>query len=467
MVWFMKVRYCSGMRTRVNNLIEKYEMLHDGDTVIVGVSGGADSVCLLFLLCEIKSLKLYDIEIEVIHINHMLRQTAVRDEEFVIDLCNELERRFSISLNCHTKRIDVASLAKESGKSTEEAGREARYEAMRELLGSRKGVIAIAHHANDRAETMLFNLFRGASLKGLSSIQPVNGNIIRPLINMTRDEIESFLEQNGLNYVTDETNLTDDYTRNKIRHHIIDYAEKNIQAGAVKNMSHAADQIAAAEDYLSECTKKAALRCVTKKTVGKVSINIAELKNNHDYIIGRLLYEAVVYVSDRKRDITHEHVRRIKLLLETNGSKRIDLPYHISVKKEYDILTLVSEEAFESENRAEGMKTEGTVNMCVLEAFDLANIPRDTYTKWFDYDKISSVAKVRTRLEGDYLCINKDMNKQSLQDYFVNEKVPLEKRDAEQLLADGNHIMWVIGRRISEYYKVDENTKRVLEVRYE
>jgi len=460
LVLFMKVKYFLRMRTKVYQYIKKHNMLHKGDTVVVGVSGGADSVCLLFLLCELAASE-NDFDIEVVHVNHMIRETAEADGEFVKNLCEELEKRFLIRIPFHLAKADVHKLAAEAGMSVEEAGRMVRYDAMEKILGDKQGVIAVAHHANDRAETILFNMFRGSGLKGLTGISPVNGKIIRPLLDLTRVQIEEFLNNEGLSYVTDETNLTDEYTRNKIRHNIIDYAEKNITSGSTKNMCKAADSLLSALDYINEGVIKAALRCTLAKENQFIEINTDELMKEHEYIIESLLYDALSYVAGRKKDITKEHVRLLRRLLDTTGSTFADLPYGVKAKKEYSRLKI-----YIPMDIGKIRPIEYEVEMQVLEKFNIEAIPTVNYTKWFDYDKISTVAVVRTRQEGDYLLINSELRKKSLKDYLINEKIPKDERDTIPLLADGNHIMWVIGKRISEYYKVTENTKRVLEVKY-
>ena len=437
-------------------------MLHDGDTVIVGVSGGADSVCLLFLLCYLKYEKIYDIDIKVVHINHMIRDNAKSDARFVEELCKELEKRFSISLSYHLFEIDVHGYAKENGLSVEEAGRYLRYDAFNQVLGDKKGKIAVAHHANDRAETMLFNLFRGSGIKGLTGISPVNDKIIRPLLNEERSQIEAFLKSEGLNYVTDETNLTDDYTRNKIRHNIIEYVEENIIKGAVRNMTNAAKQLDKADEFITECIKISSLKCISIKEEGRIIINVNALKSEHEYIIDRIIYDSIVYVTQKKKDITSEHVKQVSVLLDACGSKQVSLPYDVMALKEYDRLSIIKS----SSSIRENPMNQNDFTMQVITDFTVEDIPKDLYTKWFDYDKISTVATIRTRKEGDYLIINNKGQRKLLKDYFINEKVPSLERDGTLLLADGDHIMWIIGKRISEYYKVTENTRRVLEVHY-
>ena len=438
-------------------------MLQDGYVVVAGVSGGADSVCLLFLLCELASKG--KIALEVVHVNHMIREEASDDCEFVRNLCRQFEERFGIEIRFHEAKADVRKLADENGISTEEAGRLVRYDAFRKVLAQRRGVIAVAHNANDRAETMLFNLFRGTGLRGIVGILPVNGDIIRPLLCVNRESIERFLNEEGISYVIDKTNLEDDYTRNKIRHNILNYATENISGKAVENMTNAANQVLSAEEYIDECAVKAAIRCTLEKEIGKIVINIEELKKEHPYIQSRVVYDAVSYVAGKRKDISGEHIRSVLNLLGGEGTKWINLIYGIKARKEYSRLIILKENSYVKSFNPEDEKSK--VTMEVLTAFSPDDIPKENYTKWFDYDKISSVATVRNRKEGDYLVINKDMQTKSLQDYMVNEKIPKDKRDETLLLADGNHVMWVIGGRISEYYKVSEKTERVLEVKYE
>lgn len=449
------------MRIKVNNYINEYNMLQDVDVVVAGVSGGADSVCLLFLLCEI--LKKEGKELRVVHVNHMIRKEASEDASFVKNLCEEFSRRFDMKIDFHLVEADVRELSKNNKLSEEEAGRIVRYDAFNKVLGNSRGVIAVAHNANDRAETMLFNEFRGSGLKGLSGIQPVSNNIIRPLLLVTRDEIEGFLKKEDLSFVTDETNLHDDYTRNKIRHNVLDYVKENVQSQVIENMNRVADQVLLAEDYIFKSTVDAAMRCTINKEEGMLVLDIEKLLEEHMYIRSRVIYDAVCFIGKKKKDITNEHVNAIMRLLESDGTKWITLIYGIHVRKEYGKLFILDKDI---ENNKENTIEENNISMDILEDFNPLSIPQDNYTKWFDYDKISSAVVLRTRQPGDYIIINKEMQKKSLKDYMINEKIPKDKRDSILLLADGSHIMWIIGGRISEYYKVSKNTKRVLEVRY-
>jgi len=206
---------CGDMLEAVRNTIKDYRMLSEGETVIVGLSGGADSVALTYALLELCDE--YKIYLEAVHINHNIRgEEALRDEEFVKSFCE----KHSIPLTVES--IDVIALAAEKRISCEQAGRDVRYAAFNKQIGGRKNCkIATAHTLSDLMETTLFNMARGTGIKGLRGIVPVRDNIIRPLIGQTREKIEEYCKSRGLDFVTDSTNLSDEYTRNKIRHNII------------------------------------------------------------------------------------------------------------------------------------------------------------------------------------------------------------------------------------------------------
>ena len=197
---------------KVRAYIEKQHMILAEDHIIAGISGGADSVCLFFVLLDLRDRM--GISFTAVHVNHGLRgEAANRDEEFVRELCGQ----YGIPLEVF--RVDLESISKKRKQSLEECGRNIRREAfeqIRERCGGTK--IALAHHQNDNAETLLWNLARGTGLTGLGGIRPVNGRYIRPLLCLDRNEIEDLLRQRGQGYCTDDTNGDTEYTRNKLRH---------------------------------------------------------------------------------------------------------------------------------------------------------------------------------------------------------------------------------------------------------
>ena len=458
------------MVEEVLQYMTQYHMVEPGDVVIAGVSGGADSVCLLLVLEKLVAR--LSITIEVVHINHGIRAEAGEDAEFVRKLCKD--RQIPFHLIC----ADVESQAKQEKLSTEEMGRKIRYEAFRQILGGRKGKIAVAHNSNDRAETMLFHLFRGTGLTGACGIRPVQGEIIRPLLFLERKEIEQWLQEQQISFCTDATNLGDDYTRNRIRHHILSYAEKEIVHGATANMNRAAKQLQEADEYVMRQTLAAVERCCVFTDHPKaVSVKLSLLQKEDPFIRKRLLFYAVCEIAGQKKDITEAHIQSIDKLLQGTGSKECMLPYQVHVYKQYEWVKIEKREACAEPSGEEypelpvGIPSViqvpllGDVEFQTFPYEKSQIIPQKTYTKWFDYDKITTTLFLRPRQAGDYLTVNQQMGRKSLQDYFVDQKIPKENRDSLYVLAMDHHVVWVPGLRISEFFKITEQTEHVLQVR--
>ena len=460
------------MINKVLDYVKEYQMIEAGDIIVAGISGGADSVCLLFVLLEIQ--KKIPFTLRVVHVNHKIRPDASKDADYVRELCSRQGIPF------YLVEEDVESRAKEYGISTEEAGRRTRYRAFEDALEGKKGKIAVAHNSNDRAETMLFHLFRGTGLAGAGGIRPVNGNVIRPVLCLSRNEIEEWLVKRDIPFCQDSTNSQDIYTRNRIRHHILAYAEEEICQGAAANMNRAADLLLGAQGYIDRQVKAALKRCVrTDKERGTVEVRISELLKEDGYLRGCILLECIGQAAGSRKNITAAHIRSVQQLLAGTGNGQIHLPYGLVVYKKYDLGMIQRKDAEGAEGAPcrETLPEYEAAAPCAFEVPGLGkveitvfmqeysqNIPQKTYTKWFDYDKITSSAMFRVRRQGDYLTVNNEMGHKSLQDYFVNEKIPRQERDKIYVLADGSHIMWVPGYRMSEYYKVREDTRKIMQV---
>ena len=463
------------METKIWKYIQKYQMIESGDHVVVGVSGGADSVCLLILLH--KFLARIPFTIEVVHVNHGLRPEAREEAEYVKALCSQRNIPF------HLLEADVRGIAKVRGVSEEEAGRMIRYEEFRKVCENWKKShtgkvkIAVAHHQNDRAETMLFHLFRGTGISGLCGIKPVRGDVIRPLLCVQREEIENYLGQQQIFYCHDASNDKDDYSRNKIRHHILPYVEKEIVANTVEHMNRTAQLLEDAWEYIVLQTNEAYDRCVILEQKG-ISVNIHKLCKEAAFLQKYVLLEAIGYVAGSKKDITSKHIEAVLELLAKEGSHYFNLPYGVIAKKEYEILHFEKKCIKAAEELQEiAVSIPMTIELSdgrwlefsFVEA-DMRNtkfpdgIPQKKYTKWFDYDKIVQSLVVRSRQSGDYLTINKELSQKSLKEYMIEEKIPKDIRHTIPILADGSHVVWVLGYRISENYKINKNTKHILQV---
>ncbi len=449
--------------------MEENHMIIPGDVVVAGISGGADSVCLLFVLLEIK--KEVPFFLTAVHVNHGIREEAGEDAEFVQQLCDDQ------GIICHHFATDILRQAKEKGLSEEEAGRDFRYQCFRQVLersmgsaDSGKGKIAVAHHLEDQAETMLFNLFRGSGLRGLAAIRPVRADIIRPLLFVRRSEVISFLESRKIAFLTDPTNEEDKYARNRIRHHILPQAEE-INRHAVQHMSQAAEYIWQAEEYLAKQTEILAEKLVSIFP-GQVEIDLNLLMKQDILMQNRVFLYAVDQIVPGRKNVTAAHIAGLSHIAGGSGSKETCLPEgYYGIRKYGKIVIKKRLQADSSDDSFTVTDFESLriPNLGILKSriFPLIKsqiIPQKPYTKWFDYDKITTSAIFRTSRQEDYLTIDQAGHRKSLRRYMIDVKIPREERDQMYVLADAAHIMWVPGYRISEYYKVSDQTVTILEL---
>ncbi|MDE7183225.1 MAG: tRNA lysidine(34) synthetase TilS [Lachnospiraceae bacterium] len=463
---------------KVLQYVKEYRMIEEGDCIVAGVSGGADSVCLLLMLLEIE--KTIPIEIKVVHINHLIRPDAAKDAAYVRQLCVKYGLSFTLV------EEDVAALACKSHVSTEEAGRQVRYEAFERVLGAQRGKIAVAHNKNDSCETVLFHLFRGTSIRGLTGIHPVRGQIIRPLLCLSRHEIELFLQERTMSYCIDSTNLEDTYSRNVIRHHILDTAVREISPAAVAHISSASERMREAYELIADMTEQGIRTCVRERQ-GVFSIDKQKFLRLHKTVQGYVVMEVLAQAGGSRKDLETVHIRQVQRLLDSQCSREICLPHGLRARRDYTGISIYKEETGQRQETAlpectvseedrtrleagEGLefllgnnqKLRAAVLSLEKNALDFKNIPENKYTKWIDYDKIRDSIVIRTRKPGDYLTVNNMNQKKTLKAYLIDRKIPQSERERLFLVADANHVIWLVGERISNYYKVSEHTKRIL-----
>lgn len=468
---------------QVLEYVRKHQLITNGDRVVVGLSGGADSVCLLFVLFELQ--KEIDFQVYAVHINHHLRgQEAHRDALYVDKLCKKMQVPLEIA------DVQVSKLASELKIGTEEAGRAARYqvfEAYGEKVGATK--IALAHHQNDLAETMIYHLARGTDLAGLAPIRPRRGKYIRPLLCMNRGQIEHYLKERGIEYVTDSSNLEDDYTRNKIRHHVVEYLEQEVNEQTAAHMSETAESLGELYDFLKEEASKKLVKYGRSFLKGQENIIretqwmpdgqkmdgvflADELQDEPGILTGYVVRLAIEVLAEGLKDITREHIRMVQELFGKEVGKEIHLPYGLVGKREYTGVFLGKELPVLEKEQDSAMEVPvpGHVHwneyeiLCEFDVKKPEEIREKPCTKWFDYDKMKRNLVLRYRKTGDYLVVNKDGGKKKLKDYFIDQKISKEQRDQIPLLCCGSEVLWAVGYRISEAYKITNETKNVLKV---
>lgn len=465
---------------RVNDLFRRFKnyisangLLSFGslENVVIGVSGGADSVCLLLLFYELK--KEIPLNLTAVHVNHNIRgSSALSDQLFTEKLCADA----GIELKVFSE--DVTGYAKEHSLSLEEAGREIRYMRFFETAKATGAKVAVAHNARDNAETMIFNMIRGSRLSGLSGIRSKierdGVTIIRPLLFADRYEIEHWLRERGQEYVTDETNADTGYSRNRIRQVIIKEMEI-INPHAVKHINALGESAREAGDFLDKqldiCWEEA---CCMRG-------NEILLKGEAVRGYARLLREALVHkaisvIAGSARDITAGHVAEVLKLLNCETGKRVSLPLDIEAVKENEDLVFKKKRpqrripALEIHPETSGsVKAFAGLEFCfeILDAEEVdieKTIIKNKYTKVFDCDKIIDSLFLRTRQTGDIIRLQN--GSKSLNRFFIDSKIPRDKRDEIPVLADGSEIIWIVGSRISEAYKITDTTKKILKATY-
>ena len=430
------------MQNSIEAFIEKTKMIMPGDVIGVGFSGGSDSMALLHFLAN--NQQKYDIEVVAIHIDHGIRENSYVDADFAKEKAKELGVRF------YKFRVDAPKIAKEKNISIESAAREARYGVFKTLL--RKGLvdkIALAHHMQDQAETILMHIFRGSGIAGAKGMEPVRDNVyIRPMLNTTKQEILQYIEDNNLDYVNDETNLDSTYNRNFIRNVVM----KNVLTrwpNAVKAIASFGQAVSEDDQYINK-----------NLFADAVIIDGDEAKIPTSYfffdkpLIIRIIFRALGNIGITK-DIERKHIDMILDLAKMENGKRISLPFDAVAIKEYDYVAIVNkhkdEQVLDQPFKCGEFDVEGFGKVYTKRVKDFQAKPGALYV---DYRKVPKTATWRFRQEGDVFEKFGGGSKK-LKSYLIDKKIPLRIRNILPVLADGNEVYVIAGVEISEKVKVD------------
>ena len=327
---------------RILKFINEYQLIKSGEKVVLGVSGGPDSIFMLDTLRKLKENKKLDCELVVAHVNHMIREEAIDDEQYVLDYCKKN------NIECYAKRIDVQKYANNNKVGTEEAGRILRYEFFDGILehtNSQK--IAIAHNKNDKAETIIMNLLRGAGLTGLKGIEPIRNNkYIRPILEMERNEIEEYCEYNSLNPRIDKTNFENTYTRNKIRNIIIPYIKEEFNPNIIDAMNRLSQVVTEDEVFLDEITKEELNKIIINKNSNEIVLDLKEFNTLNKVIQKRMVFFAMSQILGNSTGIEKIHVDNIVKLCNSNIGNKFLMPnknIKILIKDKKIFFTLINE----------------------------------------------------------------------------------------------------------------------------
>ncbi len=445
---------------RVRKQIEQFHMLEKGDRVLIGLSGGADSVCLTQCLHELQ--KEFAIELGAVYCHHGIRgEEADEDGYFAQQFCKER----GISFYSISEKVSVR--AKEKKMTEEEAGRDFRYETFWTIM-QKEGYnkLAVAHNADDRAETMLFHLARGTGIAGLSTMEPKrlfadSAWLIRPLIGIRKEDIEFWLCEKKITWRVDRTNLEDVYSRNQIRHYVIP-ALQTVNEKAVEHMGDTAEHLREICSYLKEEEDILYRECVREEK-DRMVLSVPSLEKKHSYMKKSILYRSFAESLGEKKDITSVHVNMLLDLLEGKSGRTVSLIKGVRGQRSYDELILFKPERNEKYDSQQAVM-DGLEVVMEKSVYNGQEILKNEYTKQFDYAKITNELCVRFWQQGDYLYLKEDGGKKKLSRYFIDAKIPPEERERIPLLADGSHILWIAGHRMSAYYKVTDKTKEILTV---
>lgn len=306
------------MKEKVLETIKKYNLISDNDKIVLGVSGGPDSISMLHILNQIKNEKIIDFKIVVAHINHMIRKEAVEDEEYVNNYCKKN------NIECYIKRIDVQKIANNKKIGTEEAGRNARYDFFDEIMQkTNSNKIAIAHNKNDKIETILMHILRGSGVSGLKGIEPIRQDkYIRPLIECDRSEIEAYCEKEELEPRIDKTNFENNYTRNKIRNIVIPYIQREFNPNIVETINRLSEIIGEENDYIDKITTETYNRIVLERNKEQIVLKLKEFNEQEEVIKNRLILLVVKLLNGSAQGIEKIHIKDIIKLCNNNiGNK--------------------------------------------------------------------------------------------------------------------------------------------------
>ncbi|MGL4655339.1 MAG: tRNA lysidine(34) synthetase TilS [Sarcina sp.] len=461
------------MKNKTLNYIYENSMIKEGDKVLVALSGGPDSVCLLHLLHSLKDeLK---IELCAAHVNHLIRgDEAFGDENYAKELCESLNVKFFV------RRVCVEDIAKEKGISTEMAGRDERYGFFNEIRESEKITkIAIAHNANDQAETLIMRIMRGTGLEGLVGIRPIRDDLyIRPILSLTREEIENYCEVNSLNPRIDKTNLEEIYSRNKVRLKAIPFIKENFNPDIINTLNRLSQTAMIDSAFIDDVVKEKYKEfCSLEKN--KAILN-KDRFNEKEAILTRMIRKALMDVSGAFNNFELKHIYEVIALQKGSTGKRINLTNDIVAVNEYGNIIIKCEKSMVGSATDEFIKIDvaSLINEKVKEisfnSYDFIfevienngkiNF-KNTNEKYFSFDGVEIIS-LRTRKDGDKIVPFGFKGTKKLKDIFISSKVPKEQRDLIPIIDFDGEIAWVVGFRNSELFKINRHNKMLIKISF-
>jgi tRNA(Ile)-lysidine synthase len=452
------------MIKKVLKTIAKYKLLDKKDRVVVALSGGPDSTALLIALAQ--TTRILDINIIVAHYNHGLRGSQSDEDEK-----NSQELATKLGLIFVSEKMDQK--LRQKGQSPEDFYRQQRYQFLNKVVqdyNARK--IALGHNVQDQAETVLLNLLRGSGLEGLKGILPMrDGKFIRPLIEVSRDEIIAFLSEAGISYCQDSSNESNIYLRNKIRFDLIPYIKEKFNPKIVENLAQMAEIIRQDDDFISNSVQEVLESGCIQNQTNRISLNIAYVKGLSPAIRSRLFKEILESLNPEKNGISFSNIEVLeKLAQSTESGKRISLPFGIEAKREYDNLILTRDNTglkqvdYEYPVEIPSIIHVKEINRTIsIEKSSRDNMDLHNKNKvYLDYDKIQQPVVLRNRRDGDKFQPLGMTGLQKIKSLFIDRKIPRDKRNEIMLLVDQDSVIWIENMHMSNRVKISHQTINIL-----
>ncbi len=451
------------MIQQVIHTIEEHDLIRSDDRILIGFSGGPDSVALLHVLAKLR--RRFRLTLQAVYVNHQIRRRAAGDEElFCAEMCDRLKVPFEVVT------VDIPALTRKRKKGVEETARDFRYQTFDEIANrDRCHRIAVGHHLDDRAETVLFRVLRGTGVAGLAGIPIQRGRIIRPLYDVTKDQILTYLKKQSLAFCTDRTNRDTRYDRNYVRYRLLSQIRERLNPAVTSALINLSETAREEDALLNEIVRQRACTSVSMTAGGKIELDLKKVGAYHKALRRRLLRRCLIALSSDGRAPDKAVVERLDGFCASAG-KAMSLPGKLEAVRVDETLVLRPDKAIKFVNRIEvGRK-------CPIESLKASLTARKK--SWdgkldrrkqssaivVDWDKIVSPLTVRNIRVGDRFVPLGMRGSKTVSNYLTDRKVSRVYRDEIPVVCDKEGIIWLVGYEIADRVKIDKSTEKVLAI---